>query len=36
MTECLKFQLAKSIDVLEISEWQKGKLRELNINTLGN
>ncbi len=35
MTECLKFQLAKSIDVLEISEWQKGKLRELNINTLG-
>ena len=25
----------KSIDVLEISEWQKGKIRELNINTLG-
>ena len=35
MTACLKFQLAKSIDVLEISEWQKGKLRELNISTLG-
>lgn len=35
MTECLKMQLTKSINVLEITEWQKGKLRELNINNLG-
>lgn len=35
MTECLKTQLTKSIDVLEITDWQKGKLRELNINNLG-
>ena len=35
MTECLKMQLTKSIDVLEITEWQKKKLRELNINNLG-
>lgn len=35
MTECLKTQLTKSINVLEITDWQKGKLRELNINNLG-
>lgn len=35
MTECLKLQLIKSIDVLEITAWQKKKLRELNINNLG-
>ena len=35
MTECLKMQLTKSIDVLEITEWQKSKLRELSINNLG-
>lgn len=35
MTECLKMQLTKSIDVLEITEWQKGKLRKLYINNLG-
>ena len=35
MTECLKVQLTKSINILEITEWQKGKLRELNINNLG-
>ena len=35
MTECLKMQLTKSISVLEITEWQKKKLRELNINNLG-
>ncbi len=33
MSECLKKQLDKNIDVLEITEWQKSKLKELNINT---
>lgn len=35
MSECLKKQLDKSINVLEITEWQKSKLIELNINTIG-
>jgi AAA domain len=29
-------QLAKSIDVLDISEWQKGKLLELGLSTIGD
>ncbi len=36
MSECLKKQLDKNIDVLEITEWQKSKLKELNINTIGD
>jgi hypothetical protein len=33
--ETLRRQLAKSIDVLDITEWQRGGLRELNITTIG-
>lgn len=29
-------QLAKSIDVLDISEWQKGKLLDLGLKTIGD
>ena len=36
MSECLKKQLDKNIDVLEITEWQKSKLKELNIITIGD
>ncbi len=32
----LGVQLAKSVLVLDISEWQKGKLRELGLNTIGD
>ncbi|MDX5932575.1 ORC-CDC6 family AAA ATPase [Acidiphilium acidophilum] len=32
----LSEQLAKSIAVLDISEWQRGKLEELNLNTIGD
>ena len=35
MSECLKKQLVKSIDVLELTQWQKSKLVELNIKTIG-
>lgn len=35
MSECLKRQLDKSIDVLELTSWQKSKLLELEIMTIG-
>lgn len=35
MSECLKKQLSKSINVLELTEWQKRKLIDLNVNTIG-
>ena len=35
MSECLKKQLSKSIEVLEITQWQKSKLVELNVKTIG-
>lgn len=35
MSECLKKQLSKSIKVLEITQWQKSKLVELNVKTIG-
>ena len=28
-------QFGKSIDTLELTDWQKSKLRELNVNTIG-
>lgn len=31
----LSVQLAKSIDVLDLSDWQKGKLAELDLKTVG-
>lgn len=31
----LNVQLAKSIDVLDLSDWQKGKLAELGLRTVG-
>ena len=28
-------QFSKGIDTLELTDWQKSKLRELNVNTIG-
>lgn len=33
--QALVLQLDNSIDVLDITDWQKGKLRELNLTTVG-
>lgn len=33
-SQVLRRQLDKSIDVLDLTDWQKGKLRELNLMTL--
>ena len=35
MSECLKKQLSKSINVLELTQWQKSKLIELDVKTIG-
>jgi DNA-directed RNA polymerase alpha subunit len=32
----LKHQLAKFVDVLDITEWQRAKLKEAGINTVGD
>lgn len=32
----LKFQLAKSVDVLDITDWQKNQLSNLNLETIGD
>lgn len=34
-TDALKKQLEKSIDLLELSDWQKQKMHEISINTIG-
>ena len=34
--EALVVQLGKSIDVLDITDWQKSKLQELNLTTVGD
>jgi hypothetical protein len=34
--EVLQRQLIKAIDVLDITEWQRGKLRELGLTTVGD
>ncbi|MBJ7899085.1 MAG: hypothetical protein GC158_03965 [Cyanobacteria bacterium RI_101] len=36
MLEILQRQLSKSIDVLELTDWQKEKLLSLNLNTIGD
>lgn len=35
MSECLKKQLGKSVEVLELTPWQKNKLIKLDIKTIG-
>ena len=35
-TDALKEQLGKSIDLLELTEWQKSKMHEIDINTIGD
>lgn len=32
---CFKKQFEKSIDVLELTEWQKKKMHEIKIDTIG-
>ena len=34
-TDALKKQFEKSIDVLELTEWQKKKMHEIKIDTIG-
>lgn len=35
-TDALKAQLEKSVDLLELTEWQKQKLHEISIHTIGD
>lgn len=35
-TDALKSQLEKSIDLLELTEWQKQKMHEISIHTIGD
>lgn len=35
-TDALKVQLEKSIDLLELTEWQKQKMHEISIHTIGD
>ena len=35
-TDVLKEQLKKSIDLLELTGWQKQKMHEISINTIGD
>lgn len=35
-TDALKSQLDKDIDLLDLTLWQKQKMREININTIGD
>lgn len=35
-TDVLKEQLKKSIDLLELTDWQKQKMHEISINTIGD
>lgn len=34
-TDALQKQFLKSIDVLELTEWQKMKMHEIDVNTIG-
>lgn len=34
-TDSLKEQFAKTIDLLELTDWQKQKMHEISINTIG-
>lgn len=34
-SDALKLQLKKSIDILDLTEWQKKKMHEIEINTIG-
>ena len=36
MAEILAGQLGKSVDVLDITAWQKSKLREIGLQTIGD
>lgn len=35
-TDALKEQLEKSIDLLELTDWQKQKMHEISIDTIGD
>lgn len=35
-TDALKEQLDKSIDLLELTDWQKQKMHEISIDTIGD
>lgn len=35
-TDALKEQLSRNVDLLELTEWQKQKMHEININTIGD